>query len=1201
VNNIKILPSSLHVVFSRPSASEVNDQLNFHMIASTYFVNKPYQISYEELYNNIASIGINKLFIFYILDSPQEEIDVTLKTHVFRNNNIWFEVHYISKENYIPMINSSSFNFSEINKYCLYIFLDLSWIELISMFKSEDINIIVSGGSPTKRHLLSPLELRLSSYIIALFNMNSIEASNYNNFRHISKDRYLPLFDLSNKSKINFTKDGIKKSYPITPSTTKSLSSKPNGEGNSDIKDMNVDIINNKNNDSNTCNHNRSTSVSKVFKRELHTSIRLLDVHNNSVERSDRRSFLSNCFKDLDNLISNKQHNIDLQNTIEEYLFNSENYYNSINKSVGPAFNFSSITSKWILGKSDLIVSYLDKMIEDDIEINKRKITLIQKNLLYTQDVLKVVGSKNVSSILISFFLDLVSKESTEGRLIQMDCFTSLGKKLINIYCFNLYSKYCKELSKKNKPQISFSEWRDLKINDIKHLLESPIIVAVAGNIVNFLTTSSINMIELTTEYGDDRKLHNIIKIEEESRKKILKEDNTKIFSVPTKLPMIVEPKPYKMVGGKIQLGGYLKNDVFYSEELIIEKVGYRDTTELKQDNDVIDLINGVSKVPYKINKETLEYIQMYGIEKGILISINHKNSNTTLLNNEINKFNINPYTTMNKKVNKELRSIISCIYLQNNILNIAELYLSVDKIYFPVRIDQRTRLYCVTEYLNYQSTDLAKGLLLFSNPGVIYKHDVEGINYLKCYGAALFDSALGKKSINYKIKWVDDNTDYIINFKYNDIINKSKEKVCFLSFCFEYTRFIEFINDVNATKFNTYLPIQLDASCNGYQHLSLLTRDEKVHKHLNLTPSTKDDEPNDLYNYMLIKIREYIKYKVSNSLWESEEEKESLVRLDKITLNRNILKKALMTFSYNASIPQMVNYIKEMLKSHDLDDLKKDLNNYNNIFKSNIDNYIIDKPNSDINDDNKVEWVGLRQKKHTDNTVYTVGGDLENYITSKDIYKFVKYFKVILYNEFPRMKLLNAYLKSIIKICTKQNIPIPWSLPNGAIINQSYLNSKTLKVRPFAFIKSKYNFRTIIKDEFDSVKQLNATMPNIIHSLDASSIALLYKAFSAEGFDNIYTIHDCFAVTANNVELLIDLLKGVYIKIYSDDVYLADLDNYIKNTIINTFGKNVFTSDFKYIYVGSNRERLPYPSIEKVLNLDTSINGLKYSQYIIK
>lgn len=839
-------------------------------------------------------------------------------------------------------------------------------------------------------------------------------------------------------------------------------------------------------------------------------------------------------------------------------------------------------------------------MVKDETITNKRKITLIEKNLLYTKNVLEVIGSINVSSILFSFFLDMVSKESTDGRLIQMDCFTSLGKKLINIYYFKLYSKYNKELSKKNKPNISFSEWKDLNAKDIDHLSEGPTIVAIAGNIANFLTTSSINLIELTSEYGDDRKLHNIIKIEQLSRKIILKEDNTQIFSVPTKLPMIVEPKPSKMVNGKIQLGGYLNNDVFYSEQLFIEKVGYRDVTTLKQDNDVINLVNGVSKVPYKINKETLKYIHVHGVEKGIIISTNHKKPKTSVLDNEINKFNINPYNQMNKKVNKELRSILSNVYLQNNILSIAELYLSVDKIYFPVRIDMRTRLYCVSEYLNYQSSDLAKGLLAFSNPGVIYKHDDQAISYLKCYGASLYDSTLAKKSMNYKIKWVDNNTDYIINFKSNDIINKSKEKACFLSFCFEYSRFIDFINDVNATKFNTYLPIQLDASCNGYQHLSLLTRDEKVHKHLNLTPSTKDDEPSDLYNYMLIKIREYIKHKVSNSLWESEEEKESLIRLDNIVLNRNILKKALMTFSYNASIPQMVNYIREMLKSHDLDDLNKNLKNYNNIFKNNIDNCIIDKPNSDTNDDNKVEWVG-NKKIYKDNTVYTVGGDLENYITNKDIYKFVKYFKIILYSEFPRMKLLNSYLRSIIKICTKQNTPIPWSLPSGAIVSQSYLSSKILKVRPFAFIKSKYNFRTIIKDEFDSVKQLNVTMPNIIHSLDACSIALLYKGFSAEGYDNIYTIHDCFAVTANNVELLIDLLKGVYIKIYSDNIYLANLDNYIKTTFINKYGRDVFSSDFKFVYVGPKLEKLPYPSIEKVLNLNTSIVGLKDAQYIIK
>ena len=38
---------------------------------------------------------------------------------------------------------------------------------------------------------------------------------------------------------------------------------------------------------------------------------------------------------------------------------------------------------------------------------------------------------------------------------------------------------------------------------------------------------------------------------------------------------------------------------------------------------------------------------------------------------------------------------------------------------------------------------------------------------------------------------------------------------------------------DING--FSTYLPIRLDASCNGYQHISLLTREEKVAEYLNL------------------------------------------------------------------------------------------------------------------------------------------------------------------------------------------------------------------------------------------------------------------------------------------------------------------------------------------------------------------------------
>lgn len=69
-------------------------------------------------------------------------------------------------------------------------------------------------------------------------------------------------------------------------------------------------------------------------------------------------------------------------------------------------------------------------------------------------------------------------------------------------------------------------------------------------------------MIQFDLEFGDDSKLHNIIKIETNSRSKILKNNNI-IHSTPPKLPMIVKPKPYELKDGRVTLGGYLNNDVF--------------------------------------------------------------------------------------------------------------------------------------------------------------------------------------------------------------------------------------------------------------------------------------------------------------------------------------------------------------------------------------------------------------------------------------------------------------------------------------------------------------------------------------------------------------------------------------------------------------------------------------------------------------
>jgi hypothetical protein len=53
--------------------------------------------------------------------------------------------------------------------------------------------------------------------------------------------------------------------------------------------------------------------------------------------------------------------------------------------------------------------------------------------------------------------------------------------------------------------------------------------------------------------------------------------------------------------------------------------------------------------------------------------------------------------------------------------------------------------------------------------------------------------------------------------------------------------------------------------------------------------------------------------------------------------------------------------------------------------------------------------------------------------------------------------------------------------------------------------------------------------MPNFIHSLDASNVHLLFKFLFVEYgiIISVYTVHDYFANTVNNIELLKTPLNG--------------------------------------------------------------------------
>ena len=78
--------------------------------------------------------------------------------------------------------------------------------------------------------------------------------------------------------------------------------------------------------------------------------------------------------------------------------------------------------------------------------------------------------------------------------------------------------------------------------------------------------------------------------------------------------------------------------------------------------------------------------------------------------------------------------------------------------------------------------------------------------------------------------------------------------------------------------------------------------------------------------------------------------------------------------------------------------------------------------------------------------------------------------------------------------------------------------------------------------------------MPNLIHSLDSTSLSLLYEqfihSFNLKHATLFLSVHDCFGTTCEKVFTLKTILASVYTDLYSSDPYLYKFDKYILDHI---------------------------------------------------
>ena len=168
-------------------------------------------------------------------------------------------------------------------------------------------------------------------------------------------------------------------------------------------------------------------------------------------------------------------------------------------------------------------------------------------------------------------------------------------------------------------------------------------------------------------------------------------------------------------------------------------------------------------------------------------------------------------------------------------VMYVARKYVEEKAFWLPASFDYRGRVYFQSNF-NPQGTDFDKSLIYFSEEGPVNRYWLS-VHLATTYG-------LDKETMTTRVQWVDDNIDLINSIASDPIHDKrwhdASEPWCFLAACLEFKACI-----IDGTKTTSGLPIGIDATCSGLQHLSALTLCGDTAAGTNVKPTEK---PADIY-----------------------------------------------------------------------------------------------------------------------------------------------------------------------------------------------------------------------------------------------------------------------------------------------------------------------------------------------------------------
>lgn len=615
--------------------------------------------------------------------------------------------------------------------------------------------------------------------------------------------------------------------------------------------------------------------------------------------------------------------------------------------------------------------------------------------------------------------------------------------------------------------------------------------------LIDLMASSTALIVVETTSTGRNKKKTSV-RLTEQTETWLKEQHEYHALLRPVFLPMVTEPAPW----AALDSGGYLDNSK--AKVSFIKGVRRDQDFDLADCGDVFDAVNAIQATPLRVNRAVFDVMrQVYEQGSGIG-RVPPKYPEDAYLP-------IPEYTEAQKRLTKEQRradrhyyevtaarrhaytrnaEIRSEVHAFAGLMQVTPEFVDRDRFWLPYKLDWRQRCYPIPVALNPQGNQFNRSLIEFAEGSRMGDND-NAAAWLAIHGANSY--GVDKVSYEDRIAWVEENEDKILEsamFPFDcdfwQQADGGAKAWIFLAFCFEWLGY-----RIAGDDFVTHLPVGLDGSNSGLQHLSAMMRDSDGAAATNVAPS---EEPADIYTEICESVEQKLSDRIDAEHAGIGAESDEWAYVWKGHIDRKICKQPTMTYTYGATLTGMTQQIENALR-------------------------------------------GLDKK---------VEGERPCYLTftkeDQNNREAARYLAPIVLEairgRLPKAAAAMDFLIETARVSASIDVPLRWTTPTGLPIIQKY--PKFVNARDNVYVDGRRHqiaVQQVVPGKVNKKRQANGASPNFVHSMDSTHLMwTVLKCSDNYGMTDFAMIHDSFGTHATNCDVMAFVLRETFVSLYSED-----------------------------------------------------------------